>query len=132
LAKQKKASTAARSGKSPAKRAFVKSAPTKRAHAVRSRSTPHPRRKWSAEVSRRSDAMDPQPGVFKLTSARRIAQSLKKSAEASHRRKSTPFRSAMSMLNFEINRAGKGLSAARRRTLEGAKKELRAVFAKHP
>jgi hypothetical protein len=74
--------------------------------------------------------MDLQPGVFKLTSARGIAQSLKKSAEASHRRKSTPFRSAMSMLNFEINRAGKGLSAARRRVLERAKIELRAAFAK--
>lgn len=90
------------------------------------------RSKWSAEVSKRSDAMDLQPGVFKLTSARRIAQSLKKSAEASHRRKSTPFRSAMSMLNFEINRAGKGLSAARRRVLERAKIELRAAFARHP
>jgi hypothetical protein len=131
LAKQKKASTAARSRKSPAKRASGKSVATKRAP-VRSRSTPRPGRKWSAEVSKRSDAMDLQPGVFKLTSARRIAQSLKRSAEASHRRKSTPFRSAMSMLNFEINRAGKGLSAARRRTLEGAKKELRAAFAKHP
>ncbi len=85
-------------------------------------------RKWSAEVMRHSDAMDLAPGVFKLRSARAIAQSLKKSAEASRRRKSTPFRSAMSMLNFEVNRGGKGLSVARRRVLEKAKIELRHLF----
>jgi hypothetical protein len=72
--------------------------------------------------------MDLKPGVFKLRSARAIAQSLKTSAEASHRRKATPFRSAMSMLNFEINRAGKGMSDARRRVLEKAKAELRHAF----
>jgi hypothetical protein len=122
MAKQKKASMPISRRKSP----------VKRARALRSsgRSTSRSKRKWSADVSKRSDAMDLQPGVFKLTSARGIAQSLKKSAEASHRRKSTPFRSAMSMLNFEINRAGKGLSAARRRVLERAKIELRAAFAK--
>ncbi|HEY0747788.1 MAG TPA: DUF3175 domain-containing protein [Steroidobacteraceae bacterium] len=86
------------------------------------------RRKWSGEVAKHSDALDLQPGVFKGRSARTIAQSLKKSAEASHRRKSSPFRSAMSMLNFEINRAGKGLSAERRRVLENAKAELRKAF----
>lgn len=132
MAKQRKAS-AASGGKSPAKRAPVKRSMARRVRTARSpgRTAKRPGRKWSAEVSKRSDAMDLQPGVFKLTSARRIAQSLKKSAEASHRRKSTPFRSAMSMLNFEINRAGKGLSAARRRVLERAKIELRAAFAKH-
>ena len=87
--------------------------------------------KWSKQVMERSDAMDLKAGVFKLKSPRAIARSLKKSAEESKRRKSTPFRSAMSMLNFEINRAGKGLSAARRRVLERAKVELRAAFAKH-
>jgi hypothetical protein len=87
-----------------------------------------PKRKWSAEVMKRSDAMDLEAGVFKQRSARAIAQSLKQSAEASHRRKSTPFRSAMSMLNFEINRGGKGLTAARRRVLENAKTELRHAF----
>jgi len=60
-----------------------------------------------------SDAMDLPAGIFKLKSARAIAKSLKKSSESSHRRKSSPFRSAMSMLNFEINRAGKNLSAER-------------------
>jgi hypothetical protein len=87
-----------------------------------------PARKWSAQVTKRSDAMDLEAGVFKKSSARAIALSLKKSAEASHRRKAAPFRSAMSMLNFEINRAGKGLSAARRRVLETAKVELRHAF----
>jgi hypothetical protein len=91
-----------------------------------------PKRKWSAAVMKRSDAMDLESGVFKQTSARAIARSLKKSAEASHRRKSTPFRSAMSMLNFEINRAGKGLTAARRRILENSKAELRHAFGREP
>jgi hypothetical protein len=76
----------------------------------------------------RSDAMDLENGVFKGRNARQVALSLKRSAEASHRRKSTPFRSAMSMLNFEINRAGKNLTAARRRVLNQAKVELRKVF----
>ena len=74
--------------------------------------------------------MDLKAGVFKLRSARRIALSLKKSAESSKRRKAGAFQSAMSMLNFEINRAGKGLSADRRRVLNQAKSELRRVFAR--
>jgi hypothetical protein len=85
-------------------------------------------RKWSAGVMARSDAMDLEEGVFKSRSARQVALSLKRSAEASHRRKSTPFRSAMSMLNFEINRGGKNLSAERKRVLNQAKGELRKVF----
>jgi hypothetical protein len=89
-------------------------------------------RKWSADVAKRSDALDLEPGIFKLRSARRIALGLKKSAEASERRKSTPFRSAMSMLNFEVNRAGKGLSPSRRHILEQAKVELRKVFHRAP
>ena len=76
----------------------------------------------------RSDAMDLESGIFKLHSARSVAQSLKKSAEASHRRKLSPFRSAMSMLNFEINRSGTNLSAERRRVLNQAKIELRKAF----
>jgi hypothetical protein len=88
--------------------------------------------KWSAGVMARSDAMDLQTGVFKSRSARQVALSLKRSAESSHRRKSTPFRSAMSMLNFEINRGGKNLSAERRRVLNAAKVELRKVFHREP
>jgi len=76
--------------------------------------------------------MDLESGVFKQRSARQVALSLKRSAEASHRRKSTPFRSAMSMLNFEINRGGKNLSAERRRVLNQAKVELRKAFHRDP
>jgi hypothetical protein len=89
-------------------------------------------KKWSAGVMARSDAMDLETGVFKSRSARQVALSLKRSAESSHRRKSTPFRSAMSMLNFEINRGGKNLSAERRRVLNQAKVELRKVFHREP
>jgi hypothetical protein len=76
--------------------------------------------------------MDLQSGVFKLTSARAIANSLKRSSESSNRRKSSPFRSAMSMLNFEINRAGKNLTPERRGVLTRAKTELRKVFGRSP
>ena len=89
-------------------------------------------KKWSADVMARSDAMDLETGVFKSRSARQVALSLKHSAESSHRRKSTPFRSAMSMLNFEINRGGKNLSAERLRVLNAAKVELRKVFHREP
>jgi len=89
-------------------------------------------RKWSAGVMARSDAMDLETGVFKSRSARQVALSLKRSAESSHRRKSTPFRSAMSMLNFEINRGGKNLSAQQRKVLNAAKVELRKVFHREP
>lgn len=86
------------------------------------------RAKWSQAVTQRSDALDLKRGVFKLKNARAIARSLKRSAESSRRRKSSPFRSAMSMLNFEINRAGKNLSKERRATLTDAKAELRTLF----
>ncbi len=89
-------------------------------------------KKWSAGVMARSDAMDLETGVFKARSARQVALSLKRSAESSHRRKSTPFRSAMSMLNFEINRGGKTLSAERIKVLNQAKVELRKVFHREP
>jgi Protein of unknown function (DUF3175) len=88
--------------------------------------------KWSKKVMEQSDAMDLRPGVFKLKSARAIAGSLKKSSEASHRRKASPFRSAMSMLNFEINRAGTNLSPERLRVLNQAKVELRKAFGRPP
>jgi hypothetical protein len=89
-------------------------------------------KKWSAGVMAHSDAMDLESGVFKSRSARQVALSLKRSAESSHRRKSTPFRSAMSMLNFEINRGGKNLSVERRKVLNAAKVELRKVFHREP
>ena len=85
-------------------------------------------RYWSGRVTRESNALDLQKGVFSLDSARKIASSLKRSALQSHRRKSDPYRSAMSMLTFYINRAGKHLPARRKRVLERAKGELRALF----
>ena len=86
------------------------------------------RSKWSAEVTEHSDALDLEAGVFKLRSAGAIARSLKRSAEESRRRKSSPYRSAMSMLTFYTNRAGKNLTAAQRRRLEAAKVKLRKLF----
>jgi len=80
----------------------------------------------------RSDALDLESGVFKKRSARQVALSLKRSAQASERRKSSPFRSAMSMLTFEINRAGRTLPAERRRVLNQAKVELRKLFHRDP
>jgi len=85
-------------------------------------------RRWSQTVTRRSDALDLERDVFKQADPRSIARSLKRSAERSERRKSSPFRSAMSMLTFYINRAGKQLSATQRRRLESAKDELRALY----
>lgn len=89
-----------------------------------------PSKKWSQNVTEHSDALDLDEGVFTLDDPADIARSLKRSAEHSHRRKGTPFQSAMSMLTFYINRAGKDLPAERRRTLDAAKDELRKAFGK--
>ncbi len=85
-------------------------------------------RKWSQEVTEHSDALDLEPDVFTLDDPHKIALSLKRSAEHSHRRKASPFRSAMSMLTFYMNWAGKDLPADRRKVLEAAKDALRAAF----
>jgi len=85
-------------------------------------------RRWSAEVTKHSDALDLKADVFRQKDPHRIALSLKRSAERSKRRKSTPYQSAMSMLNFYINRAGKRLPQKQRRILERAKDELRETF----
>ena len=87
-------------------------------------------RRWSQHVTETSDAMTLEKGVFTKASPEAIAKSVKRSAERSRRRKSNPYRSAMSMLTFFINRAGKGLSAARRKKLERAKDELRGLYGK--
>lgn len=84
--------------------------------------------RWSQHVTETSDALDLQAGVFALTDPAEIARSLKQSAEASRRRKSESFRSAMSMLTFYINRAGRHLSIEQRDCLEQAKDELRALY----
>ena len=85
-------------------------------------------RKWSGDVTRRSNALDLEPSIFKSRSAAKIAASLKRSAQRSKRRKGTPYQSAMSMLTFYINRGGRNLSPTRRRLLERAKPELRKAF----
>jgi hypothetical protein len=95
---------------------------------ARGKAKAKPARYWSKRVNETSNALDLQPGVFRLRSPRAIAASLKRSAEHSHRRKAEPFRSAMSMLIFYINRGGKNLPATRRRTLERAKDELRRLY----
>jgi len=85
-------------------------------------------RRWSARVTRESDALDLDKGVFSFDDPKRIAASLKRSAERSRRRKSSPYRSALSMLIFYINRAGRNLPVRRRRILDRAKVELRKKF----
>jgi hypothetical protein len=101
----------------------------KATRSTRATATRSPRaRKWSADVTARSNALDLEANVFTWTDARRIARSLKRSAERSRRRKGTPYQSAMSMLTFYINRAGTNLSASQKRVLEQAKQELRRQF----
>jgi hypothetical protein len=88
------------------------------------------KRNWSRRVTSNSNALDLEAGVFTLEDPREIALSLKRSALRSQRRRADPFRSAMSMLNFYINRAGRKLPLNRRQVLEQAKNELRDVFGK--
>ena len=85
-------------------------------------------RRWSQRVTDISDALNLDRGVFSLKDPRAIARSLKRSADRSHRRKAEPFRSAMSMLNFYLNRAGRKLPQSRRARLERAKEELRRLY----
>jgi uncharacterized protein DUF3175 len=108
--------------KKPARRSAAKS------HARRKSSAKRSGRRWSKRVTETSDAMDLKGGVFNLRSAKQIAASLKRSAERSHRRKSNPYRSALSMLTFYINRAGRNLPASRKKVLNQAKDELRHAF----
>jgi hypothetical protein len=89
-----------------------------------------PTRRWSQHVTETSNAMDLEVGVFKKGSPRAIAESLKRSVERSKRRKSPPFRSAMSMLTFYVNRGGKNLTATEKRRLMQAKDELRKLHAR--
>ena len=91
-----------------------------------------PKNRWSADVTAHSDALDLEPKVFEKRSAGQIAKSLKRSAESSDRRKTSAFRSAMSMLTFYVNRAGRNLPTERKRTLEAAKERLRELFGRNP
>ena len=88
-------------------------------------------RRWSSRVTERSNALDLEDRVF-LRAPKQIAASLKRSAERSARRKSSPFRSAMSMLTFYVNRAGRNLSASRKRAIQQAKEELRKLYRRPP
>ena len=99
---------------------------------TRKRTKPVKSKRWSQSVTEHSNALDLEGGVFALKDPKAIAASLKRSAKASTRRKADPFRSAMSMLVFYINRAGTKLSAAQRAKLELAKDELRKAFGKVP
>ncbi len=110
--------TAARRKKSATANGRRKAAPRKRATSTR----------WSRRVTERSDALDLKHGVFTLHDPKRIAASLKRSAERSTRRKANPYRSALSMLTFYINRAGKTLPKTQRERLERAKDELKRQF----
>ena len=85
------------------------------------------KKKWSGTVTKHSDAMDLKQDVFKQSDPKKIARSVKASATRSKRRKSSPKRSAMSMLNFYVNRAGKNLSPAKKKKMQRAKKELRRL-----
>ena len=87
-------------------------------------------KRWSQHVTETSDALDLKRGVFTWKNPKRIAASLKRSAEHSHRRKSSPYRSAMSMLTFYMNRGGKNLPASQKKVLGRAKDELRKLFHK--
>lgn len=87
-------------------------------------------KKWSGRVTRESNALDLDAGVFTWNDPHKIALSLKRSTKDSSRRKARPFQSAMSMLNFYINRAGKNLPASRLKILNQAKEELRKIFGK--
>ena len=98
--------------------------------AARKKSTGGNRRYWSGRVTRESHALALDQGVFKWGDPKRIARSLKRSAERSHARKAAPFRSAMSMLVFYVNRAGRSLGLKQRRVLEAAKDELRRLYGK--
>ena len=85
-------------------------------------------KKWSAKVTKESDALDLEKNVFESKDPEEIAESLKASAEKSHKRKGSPFQSAMSMLNFYINRAGKNLTKTQKKPLESAKNKLRKLY----
>ncbi len=94
----------------------------------RAKETDSTSRRWSQKVTETSDALDLEEGVFAKDDPKQIARSLERSAERSERRKAEPYRSAMSMLSFYINRAGRNLSARRLRVLNEAKSELRRIY----
>ncbi len=132
---QRRASKHAAAGRETAGRAAAQEARGRQKPAARRRTASgkasrpsRAKRRWSQEVTETSDALDLRAGVFTLDDPEKIAASLKRSAEHSDRRKADPYRSAMSMLTFYINRGGRNLSALRKAKLERAKGELRRLF----
>ncbi|MHB9833450.1 DUF3175 domain-containing protein [Paraburkholderia terrae] len=124
-------STRARGGRPPRQRHSQASA----AHRARTAASSRPGKNskyWSHHVMETSDAMDIEKDIFRTGTADEIAQSLKRSSTRSKRRKGTPYQSAMSMLNFYINRAGRNLPKSRKTTLEQAKRKLREAFGRSP
>jgi hypothetical protein len=105
---------------SPKKSSVRKSAPKKAKKAA-------PKR-WSKKVTETSNAMDLEKDIFKSKEPKKIAKSVKHSAEKSKRKKAGPFQSAMSMINFYENRGGKNLSAAQKKVLDKSKNELRKLY----
>ena len=101
--------------------------PTKKIAAKKASKKRAPK-KWSKKVTKHSNAMDLEKDVFKQTDPKKIAESVKRSAEKSKRRKAEPFQSAMSMINFYENRGGKNISAAQKKVLDASKNELRKLF----
>ena len=114
--------------KTAAKKKSARKVTAKRSSARRKTAAKRGRRRWSKRVTETSDALDLKGGVFSQRDPKKIAASLKRSAERSKRRKTNPYRSALSMLTFYINRAGKNLPASRRKVLDRAKDELRVQF----
>ena len=108
--------------------ATTKTATRKTTSTKRTKKSSTPKRKWSRDATKHSNALNLEGGVFKKKDPKKIAESLKRSAEHSKRKKSGPYRSAISMLNFYINRAGRGLSQKQKEPLEKAKGELRKLF----
>jgi protoporphyrinogen oxidase len=104
-------------------------AKTKRTRGKSARKT-NPRKKWSARVTKTSDALDLKSKIFKSHDPKKVAKSLKRSSDTSKRKKGTPLQSAMSMLNFYMNRAGKNLPAKDKKILNEAKDELRELYGK--
>ncbi|MFL5811016.1 MAG: DUF3175 domain-containing protein [Flavisolibacter sp.] len=115
--------------KSAVKKRSTKKTASKKTGSKKSAAKKAPR-KWSKKVNEKSDALDLEQGIFKGNDPKKIAQSLKRSASRSKRKKTSPFQSAMSMLNFYENRGGKNLSTSKKKVLDDAKEELRKLFGK--
>ncbi|MDR5762632.1 DUF3175 domain-containing protein [Caballeronia sp. LZ035] len=127
--------TAGKSSKTPRRKSSGSKRPSTRQRHSLATARKKPARsthRWSHHVMETSDAMDIQRDIFKTGNAQEIADSLKRSSAHSTRRKGSPFQSAMSMLNFYINRAGRNLPKSRKSTLERAKKRLREAFGRKP